>query len=518
MLPGFLRRDPESPSLARWQAVLLFFLLAAFFIGVPIHRFDTEALKQSMSVPGEPEVAAVNHPYSGKVFYYWWRLVSELGVGEPGFDRRLVWIGALNGLLGAGGIVLLVDLVRRQGANFVVSVAAGLLLALTHAWYFNAAQPMEPMLAAFFLLLSLWFAANPSDSSAAGGMLSGAAWAMSVAAYQSYFLAGPGVLLIAFTRFRRATAWIVAAGVVGVVLFSAAAVARGAHNVSGVIAYLTDKPDGEYWGFIRLSSLPQLPVGLAQAISPPWPMENWGGLRTGFATLGGLGKLVLVAQVLITVAIAILACLRPGPKGTGRLRMGLLWIFLAGLFPPFYLLPYYNKLWIMPLLALFALGGLAAARIRQGGAILIVLLIGLIAINSRNMIHYYHREDNTRTLAGRALSAAVGPRDLLICDGWDDSAMYLVQHPERETVALMYEREEMSPVDRRVKETWKNGNRVFIYGLLELSEAEWTQHDIGKRPGHIQRLALDPYRPLARLVWKGPDLGFPGNLYELVPR
>ena len=129
MLPGFLRRDPESPSLARWQAVLLFVLLAAFFIGVPIHRFDTEALKQSMSVPGEPEVAAVNHPYSGKVFYYWWRLVSELGVGEPGFDRRMVWIGALNGLLGAGGIVLLVDLVRRQGANFVVSVAAGVTVS-----------------------------------------------------------------------------------------------------------------------------------------------------------------------------------------------------------------------------------------------------------------------------------------------------------------------------------------------------------------------------------------------------
>jgi hypothetical protein len=518
MLPGFLRRDPESPSLPRWQAIGLFLLLAAFFIGMPVRRFDTEALKQSMSVPGVPEVGPVNHPYSGVVFYYWWKLVSSLGVGEPGFERRMVWIGALNGLLGAAGVVLLVDLLRRQGATLVVSLASGLLLAVSHAWYFNAAQPMEPMLAAFFLLLSIWFAANPSDSSAASGMLSGASWAMSVAAYQSYFLAGPGVLLIAFSRFRRATGWVVAAGVVGVVMFSAAAVARGAHNVSGVLAYLTEKPDGEYWGFIRWSSLPQVPVGLAQAISPPWPMENWGGLRTGFAALGWFGKAVLILQVLITVAIAILACLRPSPKGTGRLRMGLLMVFLAGLFPPFYLLPYYNKLWIMPLAVLVALGGLAAARIRQGGAILVVLLLGVTALNSKNMVHYYHRDDNTRTLAGRALSAAVGPKDLLICDGWDDSAMYLVQHPERTTVALMFEHEDPSGMERWVKETWKNGNRVFIYGLLELSEAEWNQHDIGKRPGHIPKAALDPYRPLARLVWKGPELGFPGNLYELVPR
>lgn len=518
MLPGVLRRDPELPCLRAWQAGILFVVLAAFFIGVPVRRFDTEALKQSMSLPGVPGVAAVNHPYSGKVFHYWWRLVSELGVGEPGFERRMVWIGALNGLLGAGGVVLLVDLLRRQGATLLVSVMAGLMLAVSHAWYFNAAQPMEPMLAAFLLLLSIRYAAKPSDSSASGGMLSGAFWAMSVAAYQSYFLAGPGVLLMAFTRLRRGAAWVIVAGIVGVFLFSAAAVARGAHNVTGVLAYLTEKPDGEYWGFIRLSSLPQVPVGLAQAVSPPWPMENWGGLRSGFAGLGAFQKAALVIQVLITLAIAALACVRPGPRGTGRLRMGLLMVFLAGLFPPFYLLPYYNKLWIMPLVALVALGGLAAARIRQGAVILIVLLLGVTALNSRNMIHYYHREDNTRTLAGRALSAAVGPKDLLICDGWDDSAMYLVQHPERPTVALMYEREDPSGMERRMKEAWRNGNRVFIYGLLELSEADWNQHDIGKRPGHIPKSALDPYRPLAHLVWKGPDLGFPGNLYELVPR
>ncbi len=193
-------------------------------------------------------------------------------------------------------------------------------------------------------------------------------------------------------------------------------------------------------------------------------------------------------------------------------------MFLGGLFFPFYLLPYYSKLWLLPLgaLALLALlAGLAASRGPLGRGLLFAFLGWMLLRNTVQVYAHYHRTDNPSHLAAVALEKSVGTNDLLVCDGWDHSDLFLTRNPGQPRFAVMFDSKEPQALTELIRSARARHARVWFFGLLELTPEQWAANDSGKRGTTIPYAALQAYKPQARLVWRGTERGFAGDLYEL---
>lgn len=490
--------------------------LFAFYLALHARLYDGDALKQASWNQTGPLIGAVNHPYSSLWYRGWWRLVEPFS-GQD-FDRRMAWMIGLNALLGSLSAALVANILISQGVRVRRATLAALGLGMTHAWFYHSTQTTEPMMAEFWLLLSLRLLLVTGARERQATVFGAITWAVAVAAYQTYVLAGLGLLWVVSTHRSRSLLWLSVAGFAGTLLFTVAAVMKGANDISGIIHFLTDKPDGEYWGFIRLSALSQVPIGLANAIAVPWPLTDWPGLRLGLQQLSPVRVGLLFAQIIMTLLVSAAALLNRPPVVNRRLWWGLLLIFLTGLFPPFYLLPYYNKLWLLPISALALMGGLALGQARRGGLWLMVLVAALFARNGVSVFWHYHRADNPRSNAAVALERSIQPNDLLVCDGWDHSGLYLARNPHRPIYAVMFNKQDPQVLADKIAETYRHGGRVFFFGLLELTGEIWAANDSGKRGTLISYAAIQAYKPRSNLIWEGRNKGFTGDLYELSPK
>lgn len=477
-------------------------------------RYDGDALKQAGCFWAGPEVGEVNHPFSSHVAWAWWSVVKRWA-GED-FVARMAWLEAINALLGAASVGLGVAVMRHLGLGAWACAIGGLVLGTSHAWMYHSLQATEPMLAQFWLMASAWLAVRWNDSSR-GAALSGVAWALSVASYQSYFLAGPAVLLLAVCRLRPAIVWTASAGLVGTGLFSLAAYLSGAKDLEGILRYLHNKPDGAYWGFFSASRMMRVPLGLVQAIANPWPLRNWPGLLEGYRKIGPASRVVMALQMLATAAFAAWALAAPVRPRHRRVRGALLLGFACSLFPPFYLIPLYNKLWILPVSFLVLLAVLAADRSRRGLGILAAVLALQLAANVPRVAVAGRDARAPGLLAASAIREVVGPEDLLICDGWDDSGTFCAMYPKQPKVILMFHHGGMAELVARVKAAHDAGHRVFVYGLVEWTPEFWGLADLGSRPGLLRHEEFEPLRRRARPVWRGKDRGVSSDLHEVSP-
>ncbi len=505
--------DPvcRAPAWIPWMIAAAIF---CFYVAFVAKLYDGDALKQSGCLWGPVDVAGANHPYTGLYFSFWWSAIKSFAPQD--FVGRMSWLEAMSSLFGAGAVGFTAAALRRLGLATAHVVLGALILGFSTAWIYHATQTTEPMVAQFFLMASLWASVRWKDSAAAAGV-AGVLWAVSVASYQSYFLAGPAMLLIAAPRLRAAIAWVACAGVVGTLLFVAAAVLSGAKDVSGVVGYLATKPDGGYWGFFRLSQAVRVPLGMVQAIAVPWPTKSWPGLMGGFGSLSTGGRALLVAQSLATLGFAIWAMLAPAPKGLGRTRALLLVGLACGLFAPFYLLPLYNKLWVFPISFLILLGAIAAGRSRHGTWILAGMLAIQVAANVPRVAVAGSDPHNPGLLAAIALRESIQGDDLLICDGWDDSGPFCAMYPRQSRVLVMFHLSGIPGLEKRIAQAHAAGRRVFVYGLVNRTAEQWAISDMGFRPGLIRHADFAPIRERAKLVWLGADKGCYGDLYELPP-
>jgi hypothetical protein len=412
-------------------------------------------------------------------------------------------------------VVLLMDTLRVRGVTAPVAAATGLLLGGAAAWFHQSSQPMEPMMAEFWLLLSvrLSLVEGPRESLATAG--AAVSWAVAVAAYQTYVFAGPGLLVLVATRRGRVGLWLAFAAEAGTSNSVLAAYGYGARGMAGVIQYFTAKDDGDYWGFFRLSALAQTGLGTVNAISPPWPTRGWGGLREGWKSLGPGARAYFFAHTAIwAAAVVVVVFRRPLPQQR-RLYWAAVLIFLGGLFFPFYLLPYYSKLWLLPLGGLALLTGLAANRGSLARGLLFVFLGWLLLRNGTQVYAHFHRADNPSHLAAVVLEQSIGPADLLVCDGWDHSDLFLTRNPRQPKFAIMFDSKDPEALVEAIRAARERQVRVWFFGLLELTPEQWAANDSGKRGTTIPYASLQAYKPGARLVWKGQEKGFSGDLYEL---
>jgi len=346
---------------------------------------------------------------------------------------------------------------------------------------------------------------------------SAVSWAISVAAYQSYILAGLGLLWMVARERHNIWPWLMTSALVGTVLFVSAALGFGAGNFREILGYLTTKPDGEYWGFIQPAAVLQLPFGLANAFTPPWPVtRDWPGLRLGWAGLNGIEKTLTAGVVVATLGLTLAVAALRVPTSQRRTKWGLLLIFLAGLFAPFYLLPYYNKLWLMPLGALGLAAALVANAYRPGWAVLMVVLALLMFRNTQQIYFQKTNIDNPANRGAVALEDSLTDKDLLITDDWEASGIYSARNPGRSIFRLVNTPVSAEELATHIEETRQSGGRVLVFGLLELSLEKFALSDISKR-GRIGWVdIIKSYQPQAKLIWRGQDHGVIGDLYELV--
>jgi hypothetical protein len=505
-----------SPPPKSYPLVLLglFLFLAFTYIWLHARQYDGDAIKNAVWNRDRPTIATVNHPYPGVWYWVWWKVGS--GFVGTDFDSRMAWIEALNGLLGAGAATLAASTLLAAGVRLGTALAGALFLGLTHAWFYHSTQSTEPIMAQFWMMLSYRCAVAIPTRGQAAVIGCAVAWAIAVGAYQSYILGGLGLLWIVSQNRKHILPWLAASAVVGTSLYVGAAVGSGARNLRGVIEYITHKPDGEYWGFIRPSVLLQLPFGLANAITPPWPANrNWPGLRMGWQGLSVDEKAITVLIVVLTLSlVASVLFLRVAPAQR-RLRLGLVAIFVCGLFAPFYLLPYYNKLWLLSLGAFGLAIPLVADSHRRGFPILVGLLALMVLRNSQQSYFQRTSFDNPLNRGAIALEKTVTERDFLICDGWDASNIYNVRNPGRNLIRLIYAPVSSETLATRIAETRQKGGKVYIFGLMELTPERFELSDIAKRGKKGWYPVIQGYKPKARLVWQGSEHGAIGDLYEI---
>lgn len=501
---------PQRPI--RWIPWAVFLGLLSLYLFFPSRHYDGDALKRTAVFFKDPPVEGSNHPFTGLFYSTWWRLVS--GLAGDDIIRKIDVLTSMNSLLGAAAAALGCAWLGRIGVAPLLQGAGGLLIGLTSAATYHSTQTTEPMSAQFCLMMSL-YVGTWGNTGRLGLVLGGAFWACSVACYQSYFLAGPFVLWLTCTRLKEAIAWVASAGVVGTLLFALAAHFHGMPGASGFVQYVTTHHDSGYWGFFTWGQTLRTPLGFAVAVSKPWPRLDWPGLLAGFPTLSTVEKGLSVAQILVTLTLAVAALVLPVPARFRRYRWPLVLGFLACSFPPLYLSPQYWKLWLMPVSLVLLLGVLVASERTLGPKVILGALALLGFANIPRILVQGNNPDSPSIRLSRALEQWVKPNDLLICDGWDHSGLYIAVHPDQNRLILMNHHDGPEAIWARVRENLTKGNRVFLYGVVERSEARWNTTDLGTRKGLISFSEFQSFRDNAGTpIWKEKPHPQVEHLYE----
>ncbi len=514
--PNHPKEIESSPghSTPRWLPWVLFACLMAVYYGFPSRGYDGDALKQSGVFHSTPGIGGPNHPFSAMYFATWWNLVK--GFAGEDFVSRMDLLVAMNSLLGAGAAALGCAWLGRQGLGVSRTLPAGLLLGLSHFWIYHSTQTTEPMAAQFLLMLSLW-GGSLSQLGVWRLILSGVLWATAVVSYQSYFLAGPFVLWLTVARWRDLPYWVVPAGVTGFFWFGLAAYLGGAKDFAGFLGYLTTKTDGEYWGFLRWSQTARVPLGLALSVAIPWSPDPWPGMRLGFPGLSTVQKTLLIGQILLTWAAAFTVLVLPVPSALRRLRWGLLLGFMVTLFPPMYLSPLYGKLWLLPTSFLVLLAGLVASGRRWGPHVLLAVVALQVMVNVPRTLIRPHDPSSNGLNAAKAIREVITAEDLLICDGWDDSATFCAMYPQQNKLVLMFTKGGPETVWKRVRETVAAGHRAYVYGVVERTAEAWMLTDLGTRPDLITHAEFKSFRDrVGPPVWRARDKGCSADLYQIL--
>jgi len=502
---------PRPGQRRGWMLFGVFLLWLVFFVLFFARYYDGDALKYCVWDGRGYRWGTVNHLLTQFWFESWWRMVSWLADDE--FTNRVAWLAAFNHVAGAACLTLVVEIAYVRTKSWSASLLTGLLLGVTGAFFYHAVQTTEPMVALLWFLIAWRLLATEGTIAGWRVVAAAVAYALSVGSYQSFFLGGFGLLILAWTGYRNGLLWMVVSFLAGAAIFATAAVADGATDTGEVVRYLTQKPDGAYWGFFEVKSFPGLVIGLCHAV---WPLfgEDWPGLVRGFTLLPPLHVLRFFGQVLLVVILVAMGLFYVVRQPLNRFTCAALAVFLCGLFAPFYLDRYYYKLWLLPLAALVLVLAqlLVGSPVASRFALVVATLV--FAYNMPRVYYKYHRADNPQAATLINLERCLTGKDLLVCDGWDVSVVYTAKYPSRPVYRLIFESPEVGGLQERIAEVRRQKGRVFFLGLLEMTPARWALTELPRR-GRMSYSALDAWREQAKLVWRGSAFGGTEDLYVL---
>jgi hypothetical protein len=258
-----------------------------------------------------------------------------------------------------------------------------------------------------------------------------------------------------------------------------------------------------YGGF-STSKLFNVPIGMVENITAILPIK-YSGIRSLLRPSPDVRPLLALTVAGALVASLLFLVFRSARRccESGRMRRAgliLLAALLFDFFPVIYWDPMYDKLWLQPL-ALIAIAG-AAIAVWSGlwwnifFRSLVLLLIAVEAIANVPIARTAHREP-TRCLGdAQQVALMVKPRDKVICDFDDVSALWMSLYDSTPSRTLVFPAASPS-TSRQTLEKWKaecakSGCRMLFVGLLDESEASWKPF-LGDRVG-VPYSALDSYR------------------------
>ena len=494
--------------------VVLFVTLAAWYLALRAYSYDGESIKYAVWNEPGPKIEWVSHPYSDAWYWVWWKLGE--GFVSTDFDDRMRWMEALNSILGAASVTLGAAALLRFGAGVWATLLSVLTLGLARNYFFDSTLSNEPMMAQFWLSLSLLFTAKATapGSRLSWTLLSGASWALAVAAYQTYVLGGLGILWLMGPDRRRQVVWTITAAIVGFSLYLTAAVLYGGASIAALKHYFFTKTDAGIWGFFTWSGFIKVFLGLSDAMTHmPRP---GGGLRTGLQSMT-TGQIALMCGIVAIISsLAVLVVLTRVEDSHKRTRIGFLILLAGSLFAPYYLDPYYNKLWPQPLLALAAVTAFVIGRSPRRLAFMAMFLVALFTWNLQGVYFSRLDRDNYMSRGARVLEESLTEKDLMICEGWDTPILYNIRNPRRPYFGIIWHDVSAEALESKIRETRAAGGRVYFMGLVDMTPEEFERGQLPERGKAGWLPIVQSYKPRVRLVWKGEEKRLRQNLYELV--
>ncbi len=512
-LPASAARPPNEAKAERILLVVAFLI----FWFCRSNFYDGDGLKYAVWEPGGMSwFSSSNHVLTPLWLKLWWALIGWAVPDD--FDSQVRATQVFNHLCGAGCVYLVARIVRKSGGIPFAGIAAGGVLLGTWAFLYHASHFSEPVIGVLWMLLSWDLLAGADAPDRKRVVFSALSYVIAAASYQTCFFAAPA-LLLAVRTVPGAFLWSGVAALAGLVVFVGAAVAGGAHDVTSVMLYakgpLELRGRGVYWGVLKPERIFQALLGAIHMVLGLYRQLEWAGFRRSFAELAGPARVFLLAKVVIAscgfIWIAIRAwSLRRAPA----FRIVAL-LVAPSLFLIAYWDPYYLKLWIAPATALAVLVGLG---IRRGGVRPVVAAAALLlAINYGYGVIREQSDENLQAKTTRVVEETVGPKDLLIGDAWSVLSRYFSKHANDRllySVTSAGDDPGLARLRDRVARTRADGGRVFLYGILDASDRDWSE-SVGLIGG-LPREVRDQWMQRSRLVWRGRDKGVLGDMYELV--
>jgi hypothetical protein len=485
-------------------------VLATYLLWPSLH-YDADGLSYVIWNQSGPTASGNNHALTPMWYWAWWNFVSAFSGSQ--FSDRMFWLALMNSLAAAISVALVVDLIYRKTGQIKSAICCATLLGISAAFFYHATHTTEPMVGLTWFLLSWRLLLKPISPWRMA--LSGAAFALSVASYQSFALGGFGLLLMIIDAKSALRLWLATALISGTLLFFGAAFAAGSAGFSDAFHYVFGLAGGGVWGVWKWERIPALAIGLTNAVTPITVPEVWPGWKQGIGLLPWPDLLSVFSQAFSFVFFLTLILWKDWPllRSDRELRAVLL-MLVASLFPPFYWEPYYYKLWLMPLCTLIIFIGMIQANNPRFPSLLCLIIVIVSCANVNGVFRKYSSPDHPQVVALRHLERSVTNRDLLISDGWDHGRLYEVKNPTRLVCPLLRGGpQDVAGISRLIESAWAAGGRVYFFGLLERPEEQW-KHSI-ERFCNLSYASHEPWRRQAKLIWQGKSFGFSGDLYQL---
>jgi len=533
-----IAKSPKSPRDTFVAAIV--FLVSALIFSLLRSKdiFAVDGAFRCLEVFQRPSIFFHdnNHMLYPVNVFVWTRLAGVLGFATPTRQDFHALVELMNCFAAAASlsIVFYLTKVALRSVRVALCVTAG--LAFSRAFLLHATNSAEPMVAVFWSLLAVAFAALAFRTEAGWPItVSGFLFALAMATYRStIFLVPAAVVLIAqsrtptgrqtfFSRRRLAALGQLAfGGLAGCLCVYGWAFWRlGVQNPSEMLRRFLVQEDTRVYLGVGIGKLLNLPIGLVRNVFRVH--SHYVGIRALLAgpRIPTILFLLLLATVCALLGVYIVLVIQKWSRLSAIVRTAFMSAgagFLSSAIPLALWEPNYDKLWLQPLCCLAVLLGISttvvAATQRNSfplsKAIPALLLAGVLS-NTFWAVRSHSAEISDFNETER-LSHLVAERDLLV-GGWDRlTTLYGYGWAETQVFAfpseaVVHGAGSVQRLQEQVIKTHQAGGKVYFLGLLDLPRDVWDSF-LGSRCG-VSYSELDFYRahasaPVAKFQ-DGPD-------------
>jgi hypothetical protein len=532
--PFDLRTSALPPRLCGESrvAISVFVFFCVFYTAFQSNRYTAvDGPLRSLQIYFSPELFLHgNNHLLYPLFVSLWHWLSGL-FGRQATDALsyLQLTQTMNAFAAGGVLAILYRLLRALSGSRAIALGLTVAAGFSKAFLMHATNAAEPVIGLFFSILAVGVMARALCSGTVWLLpVSGALITLAMSTYQSMVLIAPGMAALALLwPENRPTLQIDVAGIKRLGWFLLGAVLGGTTLYGSILSFtglrrIDHGPvkvfgidyGAELFGGLSLSKIINTPLGLIGNLAPV--ADQYRGLRR-FLTedaqpgelLFGLYMSLLVYGFLIRLS---LRALRHDGASTAADRCIQIALLTAGAFTvaaPLFWEPFYDKLWLQPILLLVLFCASCFRQTRSRSIVIMgVLIVVLLAASTlvRRAIPDHFRKPESVAEA-RAVREQLKPGDLLICD-WDSvSMLYMAFYGHEGRLVCLpaigapsIAAQALQELKEDIRRTQAAGANVYFLGTLDLTAGQWKDF-LGDRM-KIEYREFEPYRRAAEMVRK----------------